>query len=176
MARSLCRSTATLATLVASIVLPAFAPAQTSEWRPDLVAAYESDGGKNVPNFAFDGPTGTHSAGGVCQMLTSTWLRIAPTVDIDVAKFPVAGAAPEFEQWRACWKLWSVEGYAPWTCCNARLRRALGNETASIGRRATSASSSKEKPAERPKNAAELFYDRLAAPSDVYHAAPIALR
>lgn len=123
------RSAAFAAAFIVSSA-PVVAVAQTSEWRPDLIAAYESQGGQNVPNFKFDGPAGPHSAGGVCQMLTSTWQRIAPTVDIDIAKFPVAGSAPEFEQWQACWKLWAVEGYSPWTCCNPKLRQALGHREA----------------------------------------------
>src|SRR5215471_16846572 len=105
--------------------LPSIASAQTTEWRPDLIAKYESDGGKNEPNFRFDGVYGRHSAGATCQMLTSTYLSVAPTIDIDVVKFPVLGTLDEFTQWRVCWKLWSIRGYEPWTCCNPKLRRAL---------------------------------------------------
>jgi hypothetical protein len=157
------RSTATLAVLMGLACAPSFA----DEWRPDLIAMYESSGGQNVPNFRFDGPRGPHSAGGVCQMLTHTWERIAPTIDIDIVKYPVAGSAPEFDQWRACWKLWSVEGYSPWTCCNAKLRQALA-------RRGMDASpvrkvSTKEKRAEPSDDKVASFSSRLAANSDVYH-------
>jgi hypothetical protein len=150
--------------------------AQTTEWRPDLIAAYESDGGKNVPNFLFDGPGGTHSAGGVCQMLTHTWQRVAPSIDIDIIKFPVAGSAPEFMQWQACWKLWSVEGYAPWTCCNAKLRRVLqqgGPDPSPTERRASTVVPANEKLRSAAAGRVAAFNERLSASSDVYHAMPI---
>lgn len=100
-------------------------PALAQEWRPDLIARYESDGGRNVANFLYDGPNGHYTAGGVCQMTDTTWRRIAPTIDIDIDKFPNAGSASEHMQWQACWKLWSIDGYSPWTCCNKKLRQAL---------------------------------------------------
>ncbi len=108
------------------------------EFRADLIARYESEGGQNVPNFRYDGPNGKYTAGGPCQMTNTTWRRIAPLIDIDITKFDVAGAASEFDQWRACWKLWSLEGYKAWTCngCNPKLRKALadaGEPTASPG-------------------------------------------
>jgi hypothetical protein len=151
----------------------ACAPSFADEWRPDLIAMYESSGGQNIPNFLFDGVRGTHSAGGVCQMLSQTWKWIAPTIDIDIVKFPVAGAASEFDQWRACWKLWDVEGYRPWTCCNAKLRQALEREGvgASPTRRVPSANQTKEKP-QAPGAAKVASYNaRLMASSDVYHVA-----
>jgi hypothetical protein len=145
---------------------PGVALGQTDEWRPDLIAKYESEGGQNIPNFRFDGPQGPHSAGGVCQMLTHTWERIAPTIDIDVAKFPVAGAATEFDQWRACWKLWTVEGYTPWICCNARLRQVLG-------RRGVDATPTRKTSGERRADSIDdkvaVLGARLTANSDVYH-------
>lgn len=157
--------------VVAALMALAGSPSFADEWRPDLVAMYESEGGKNIPNFKFDGPRGTYSAGGVCQMLTHTWQRVAPTIDIDIVKFPVAGAAPEFDQWRACWKLWSVEGYSPWTCCNAKLRQALerrGTDAPPI-RRVPSTMATKEKRPEPSDDKAAAFRARLAANSDVYH-------
>jgi hypothetical protein len=102
------------------------------EWRPDLIARAESDGGRNIPNFKYDGPGGHYTAGGVCQMTDTTWRRVAPTVDIDIEKFPNAGSASEHMQWQACWKLWSINGYSPWTCCNPKLRRALATSTAAM--------------------------------------------
>lgn len=156
-----------LATVLALLLSPVFAAAQVTEWRPDLVAAYESEGGKNIPNFKFDGVRGTYSAGGVCQMLTHTWERIAPTIDIDIVKFPVAGAATEFDQWRACWKLWSVEGYRPWICCNDKLRHALAGRVTDAPtpiRRATA--ETKAKPID---DRVAILMSRLAANSDVYH-------
>ena len=109
------------------ILLFAAAPAlaQDLPWNPTLIAKYESAGGRNLPNFEYDGPYGRHSAEGPCQMLRSTWLEIAPTVDIDIVKFPTAGAAPEHQQWQACFKLFAMRGYDPWSCCNERLRKAL---------------------------------------------------
>ena len=106
-------------------------------------------------------------------MLTSTWLRVAKSLDIDTAKFPAAGAADEFTQWRACWKLWSVEGYTPWTCggCNNKLRKVLG--TSDVAKRLE-----EMPPAEKPKHEmtrVEAFNARLAASSDVYSAMPIAV-
>jgi hypothetical protein len=94
-------------------------------WRPDIVALYESAGGQNVPNYRYDGPHGHYTGGGPCQMTNTNWRRIAPTIDIDLAKFPTAGTASEHQQWQACWKLWSLDGYSPWTCCNSPLRKAL---------------------------------------------------
>lgn len=181
---------AALATLVL-LMVPAIASAQASDseryasvpWRPDLIAAYESNGGQNIPNFRFDGVRGTHSAGGVCQMLTHTWERVAPTIDIDMVKFPVAGAASEFDQWRACWKLWSMEGYVPWTCCNTKIRAAL--ERAGVDavppRRVQSATASRSGAARsvatqasgkspETQSRVEWYSARLAASSDVYHA------
>lgn len=165
------RAATTVATLVVLACAPSFARGQTAEWRPDLIAMYESSGGQNVPNYLFDGPGGTHSAGGVCQMLTHTWETVAPTIDIDVVKFPVAGAASEFDQWRACWKLWTVAGYRPWTCCNAKLRQALdrqGTDHSPI-RRVPSVAPTKEKSVEQSDDKVTAFSARLAASSDVYH-------
>jgi len=95
-----------------------------AEWRPDLIARYESDGGRNIPNFRYDS---RHTAGGVCQMTDETWREVAPTVDIDLTKFPNAGSASEHQQWQACWKLHALRGNQPWTCCNAQLRKALNS-------------------------------------------------
>jgi hypothetical protein len=119
--------------IVALIVAlsPAVAVAdEFREFRANM-ARYESDGGQNIPNFRYTGPGGKHTAGGVCQMTNTTWRRIAPLIDIDITKFDVAGAASEFDQWRVCWKLWSLEGYKPWTCdgCNPKLRKALAAAT-----------------------------------------------
>jgi hypothetical protein len=104
-------------------------------------------------------------------MLTHTWERIAPTIDIDIVKFPVAGAASKFDQRRACWKLWAVEGYGPWTCCNAKLREALARlgMGASPPRRIPSADPTKEKPPAPSEDKVSVFSARLAANSDVYH-------
>jgi hypothetical protein len=173
-----------LATLTV-LMTPAIASAQASDserhdtfpWRPDLIAAYESEGGQNVPNFKFDGPYGTHSAGGVCQMLTSTYLGVAPTIDIDVVKFPVLGTLDKFTQWRVCWKLWSLRGYEPWTCsgCNSKLRKVLESHGIEHARhegrheaaRAVATTSGKSP---EPQTRIEWYSARLAASSDVYHA------
>jgi hypothetical protein len=158
---------------------------QITEWRPDLIAKYESEGGQNLPNYLFDGPYGKRSAGGVCQMLTRNWVSIAPTIDIDLEKFPVAGTATEFDQWRACWKLWVRDGYGPWTCCNAKLRRALeAGEVRSVSQQpvpprpsrvVAAASVRPQRPAPPPDRIA-AFNARLAASSDVYNAMPISFR
>lgn len=178
-----------LATLTV-LMTPAIASAQASDserhdtlpWRPDLIAAYESAGGQNIPNFLYDGPRGHRTAGGACQMTNTTWLRIAPTIDIDIVKFPVAGAASEFQQWQACWKLWSVDGYQPWICCNGRLREALGALFDSPSRQARRAATAPRSGAARavatqtsgkspePQTRVEWYSARLAASSDVYHA------
>ncbi len=102
-------------------------PLFADEFRADLIARLESEGGQNIPNYLYDGPNGKHTSGGVCQMNNPTWRWIAPTIDIDLEKFPVAGAASAHQQWQACWKLWSLRGYDPWTCpgCNPKLRKAL---------------------------------------------------
>ena len=113
--------------IVALMIALSPAVAVADEFRADLIARLESEGGQNVPNFRYTGPNGKYTAGGVCQMTNTTWRRIAPLIDIDITKFDVAGAASEFDQWRACWKLWSIDGYKPWTCdgCNPKLRKAL---------------------------------------------------
>jgi hypothetical protein len=176
---------------VAAVLMQlACSPSFADEWRPDLIAMYESAGGQNIPNFRFDGPRGPHSAGGVCQMLTHTWERVAPTIDIDIAKFPVAGAATEFDQWRACWKLWATEGYGPWACYNAKLREALATEgygpwtcyngkiREALARRGMGASPARRVPSVKPTkeelpspsdDKVSVFSTRLAANSDVYH-------
>lgn len=107
--------------LIAFAAFPGFS-SFADEWRPDLIARYESDGGRNIPNFRYDE---THTAGGVCQMTNTTWREIAPTIDIDIVKFPNAGSASEHQQWQACWKLHAVRGNQPWTCCNKTLARHL---------------------------------------------------
>jgi hypothetical protein len=121
--------------IAALIVALAPAVAVADEFRADLIARLESDGGQNIPNFRYTGPGGKYTAGGVCQMTNTTWRRIAPLIDIDITKFDVAGAASEFDQWRACWKLWSLDGYKPWTCdgCNPKLRKALAQAGEPIG-------------------------------------------
>ena len=143
------------------------------------IAAFESEGGKNIPNFMFDGPKGRRSAGGPCQMLTSTWLRVARMIDIDVEKFSVSGAADEFTQWRVCWKLWTLEGYNPWTCdgCNSKLRHLLrsnGESPVPVRREATAPppkqAVAEKPPVDEPKVSA--FFARLSASSDVYNAMP----
>jgi hypothetical protein len=160
-------------TIGALVMGLASVPSFADEFRADLIAKYESGGGQNIPNWKFDGPWGRYSAGGVCQMLTHTWERVAPTIDIDIVKFPVAGAASEFDQWRACWKLWTLEGYGPWTCCNVKLRQALdrgGLETAAPPRRTPPSQQIKEKSAAPPENDRVALYSaRLAASSDVYN-------
>lgn len=174
---------AALATLTV-LLAPQMASAQASDsersntlpWRPDLIAALESDGGKNIPNWKFDGAYGPHSAGGVCQMLTSTYLGVAPTIDIDVAKFPVLGTLDEFTQWRVCWKLWTMRGYEPWTCrgCNSKLRNVLENRGLAPSRperhheapRAVTTQTSGKAP--EPQSRVEWYSARLAASSDVY--------
>jgi hypothetical protein len=153
---------------------PTVARGQTDEWRPDLIAKYESSGGQNIPNWKFDGPQGRHSAGGVCQMLTHTWERVAPTIDIDIVKFPVAGAASEFDQWRACWKLWTLDGYDPWTCCNSQLRAVLQHgetiSAATVRRSSTAAVVVRgRKLADPNDDKVSVAAARLTANSDVYH-------
>ncbi len=103
------------------------------EFRADLIAMYESDGGRNIPNGRYDV---RHTAGGVCQMTNETWREVAPTIDIDLHKFPNAGSASEHQQWQACWKLHALRGNQPWTCCNPKLRKALaqaGEPTGAAG-------------------------------------------
>ncbi len=149
----------------------ACAPSFADEWRPDLIAMYESSGGQNIPNYRFDGVRGPHSAGGVCQMLTHTWEWVAPMIDIDIQKYGVAGSAPVDVQWQVCWKLWTIRGYDPWTCCNPKLRQALarrGMDAAPI-RRVASVTSIREKPAGSSEDRVSSFSARLAASSDVFH-------
>lgn len=160
-------------TLAFLMIPPVGASAQTDGGSPDvmridLIKKYESAGGQNIPNFLFDGPYGRHSAGGVCQMLTSKWQRIAPTIDIDIVKFPVAGSAPEFVQWQACWKLWATEGYVPWTCCNAKLRQALAaHESTPAVRPAHNTKEASPKNPEPIRDKVAVYNDRLAASSAV---------
>lgn len=104
-----------------------FAPlplaAQSSlPWMPALVMQHESHGGQNDPNFRYDSK---HTAGGIFQIVDTTWRRVAPTVDIDIEKFPNAGSASDHQQKQVAWKLWATEGYWPWTCCNPPLRKVL---------------------------------------------------
>ncbi len=153
------RSAALLAALLV-VADPLFA----DEFRADLIARYESDGGRNVPNFRYDGPHGKFTAGGPCQMTNTTWRRIAPLIDIDITKFDVAGAASEFDQWRACWKLWSVDGYKPWTCdgCNPKLRKALaqaGEPTGAPGAVAVRRPAAEQAKASEPPHDWDVFPD-----------------
>ena len=89
-----------------------------------LIIQYES-GGHNDPNFRYDSK---HTAGGICQMTDTNWRRVAPTIDIDLVKFPNAGSASEHAQKQACWKLLAMDGVSPWTCCNKQLREYLAQQ------------------------------------------------
>jgi hypothetical protein len=113
----------TLAALATTVMaLPAVARADG--FRPDLICQYESAGCQNIPNFRFDA---THSAQGPAQITTTDWRRYAPMVDIDINKWPSAGTAPAFMQWQVAFRMYAARGYEPWTCCNTRLRAALGS-------------------------------------------------
>jgi hypothetical protein len=112
--------------VVLGVSFPGHSKELIQEWHPELIARYESLGGKNVPNYRYDGPGGRHSAAGACQMTDTNWQRVAPTIGIDIQTYRIAGTASEFDQWRACYQLWVLDGYDPWTCCNPVLRQIFG--------------------------------------------------
>lgn len=166
------RSTLGTIAAIGLSLTPSPVPAEMQEWRPDLIAKYESTGGQNVPNWKFDGVRGPHSAGGACQMLTSTYLPVAKSIDIDIEKFPVLGTLNEFDQWRVCWKLWSTKGYEPWTCCNTRLKKVLSGDSVNVTRHAPV----NKRKTDQPPEQADAFLTRFSASSDIYHVMPIASR
>ncbi len=150
--------------LAALILALAPAAAAADEFRADLIARLESEGGQNIPNYLYDGPHGKHTSGGVCQMNNPTWRWVAPMIDIDITKFDVAGTASAFDQWRACWKLWSLRGYDPWTCpgCNPKLRKALaqaGEPTGAPGAVAVRRPAAEQAKAIEPPHDWDVFPD-----------------
>jgi hypothetical protein len=125
-ARYAARVTLRLSTTLAAVaILSAAGPLRAQDFAKTPIGALivqDESGGHNVPNFRYDKH---HTAGGKCQMTNETWRRIAPTIDIDLEKFPNAGSASEFQQNQACWKLLATDGVWPWTCCNKQLRDHL---------------------------------------------------
>ncbi len=120
-----------LTTLAAVAIISAspIAAEQFSETPIGALIVQDESGGRNIPNHRYDAQ---HTAGGLCQMTDETWRRIAPMIDIDIAKFDKAGEASEFDQNRACFKLLAVDGVAPWTCCNKKLRKDLAETPAAV--------------------------------------------
>jgi hypothetical protein len=114
------RSLAFVLTVVAST--PPSVAEEFSDTALGAKIVYYESGGLNVPNFRYDRK---HTAGGVCQMTKTNWERIAPTIDIDIVKFPNAGSASWHQQNQACWKLLETDGVNPWTCCNKDLKAYL---------------------------------------------------
>jgi hypothetical protein len=90
-----------------------------------VIAEAESQG-QNVPNFRYDQ---RHTAGGILQITDTNWRTYAPQLDIDVNKYPNALSAPLLEQRRVGGLMLAREGVNPWTCCNDKLRRQLGDGT-----------------------------------------------
>src|SRR5947209_874487 len=72
-----------------------------------LIATYESDGCRNIPNYRFDK---RHTAGGCYQITDRDWREVAPTVGIDLATYRNAGSAPEFVQGQVAFKMWELRG------------------------------------------------------------------
>ena len=88
----------------------------------DALIVQDESGGQNIPNYRYDRH---HTAGGKGQITDETWLRVAPTLDIDVSKFTKAGMASEFDQDRVRWKLLATEGVWPWACFKVQFLRHL---------------------------------------------------
>ncbi len=124
-------------TSLAAVAIISASPLAAEEFSKTPIGALivqDESGGRNIPNGRYDAK---HTAGGLCQMTDETWRRIAPMIDIDIAKFDKAGEASEFDQNRACFKLLAVDGVRPWTCCNKQLREHLAG-TQAPGRAKTS--------------------------------------
>lgn len=182
MARSLCRSTAALATLVASIVLPAAAEefqgrkSVVEFWRSKGVASHVAEGiADNVNRESGFDPTRPGDGGtslGLYQHHDERLRTLLANTENEQAFREVMGADPiAAAHWEEIKNASSrLEAARLWARYFERCA-ACGAATA----RRNEAATTKEKPAERPKNAAELFYDRLSASSDVYHASPISL-
>jgi len=128
-----------LAATALSAVLSIGASAQelSQSSASELVMKYESEGGRNIPNFRFDR---THTAGGRFQITDTNWRHYAPMVDIDIDKWPNAMSAPEHLQGQVFGIMWAKEGATPWTCCNEKLKSILDTESPRSGQRVVGAS------------------------------------
>jgi hypothetical protein len=127
-----------LAALAAAVAIIGAAPLAAEEFSQTPIGSLivqDESGGENIPNFRYDAK---HTAGGLCQMTNETWRRVAPTIDIDLEKFPNAGSASRFMQNQACWKLLAMDGVAPWTCCNKQLREHLAQHPPPVNERRAS--------------------------------------
>ena len=109
-----------------------------------LIAQYESDGGRNIPNFRFDP---AHTAGGHFQITDTNWRIYAPLLGIDVNAYPNAMSAPEQLQGQVAGKMWAEQGFMPWTCCNKQLRDHLAQQPQPQPVKVRRANESPERPA-----------------------------
>lgn len=73
--------------------LPVSGPVSAEQWEKakPLVLRYESDGGKNIPNYRFDA---THTAGGPFQITNSTWKEFATPGQVTAGSGGSSESAP----------------------------------------------------------------------------------
>jgi hypothetical protein len=153
-----------LSTLAAAVFIsatPLFAQEFSATPAGALIAQYESDGGRNIPNFKFDR---RHTAGGEFQITDENWRAYAPTVGIDLATYPNAMSAPEKLQGQVAGKMWAEQGFMPWTCCNKQLRDHLAQQQQPQPVKVRRANERPERPAsaisaQSPPHAWDVFSD-----------------
>ncbi len=124
-------------TAFAVVAILSVAPLSAQEFAEtapgQVIAKYESDGGRNIPNFAFDP---VHTAGGHFQITDTNWQHYAQALGIDLSTYPNAMSAPEQLQGQVAGKMWAEQGFMPWSCCNKQLREHLGQQPAILKVRA----------------------------------------